>query len=377
MAKRRGHGEGSVRHRSDGRWEARISLPDGKRKYLYRATQKEARTALRGALRDLDSGLDIGAPTQTVAAFLSSWLEETAKPTIRPKTYASYKQVIRLYVAPSLGSIVLDKLNPAHVQRMMATMTARGLKPRTVGYARSVLRLALGCAVKWSILNRNVATLVKPPRQVKTRPQPLSAAEAHALIDHARSADDRLWPLLTTAVLTGLRIGELSGLRWRDVDLDTATLTVRHTLHRLQGIWTFSEPKTTRSARTLSLPPDVVDALRFVRARQTVERLASGDRWLDLDLVFNTSKGTPIEPSNVNGRLHKLLDDVGLPRQGMHALRHCCASLLAAQGEDLRTIMEQSGHSQISLTADLYVHLTPSIMASAAASLDRAFNEDG
>jgi integrase len=309
---------------------------------------------------------------QSVARFLADWLESTAKPTLRPKTHHSYAQLIRLHIVPAIGTIQLVKLTPQHVQHMMRDMTDVGLSPRTVQYARAILRRALGYALKWGLVTRNVAMLVDPPRSVRKPVQPLTGDQARAFLAHVKQHDDRLWPFFTTAVLTGLRQGELLGLRWTDVDLDRATLRVSHTLQRIDGAWQFVEPKTRRSARTLSLPAAVVAALRIQKDRQGFEQRIAADLWQDWNLIFTTPKGTPFEPSNLNGRLHKLLDGAGLPRQGMHSLRHCCASLLLAQGIPARIVMEQLGHSQISMTMDTYSHVMPAMLRDAADALDSA-----
>ncbi|HEY7030232.1 MAG TPA: tyrosine-type recombinase/integrase, partial [Thermomicrobiales bacterium] len=305
---KRGNGEGSIYQRSkDGRWVGALTLPTGKRKAVYGATYEEARSKLRQAERDQERGLDLSAKPQTVAQFLTDWLENTARPTIRPKTHHSYAQLIRLHLVPALGRIQLAKLTPQHVQKLMGEMTAKGLSPRTVQYARAILRRALGYALKWGLVTRNVATLVDPPRSVKKPVRPLTGDQARTFLAHLRGRDDRLWPFFTTAVLTGLRQAELLGLRWSDVDLAAGSLRVTATLQRIDREWRFVEPKTRRSARTLSLPSAAVAALKAQRVRQLEERLAYGEGWQDIGLVFTTPKGTPLEPSNLSKRLHGLL----------------------------------------------------------------------
>src|SRR5215207_11639502 len=190
---KRGNHEGNIRQRPDGTWEARVSLPGGKRKSFYGKTRKEVQDKLRGALRDLDAGLDLSAGRQTVGQFLDRWLEDVVKPTVRPKTHYSYAQLVRLHLKPDLGHHQLGKLTPQHVQAMMSAKMAAGLSPRTVQYLRAVLRRALGQALKWGLVSRNVATLVDPPRSVKTPVAPLSADQARAFI--AFTADHRLGPL--------------------------------------------------------------------------------------------------------------------------------------------------------------------------------------
>jgi len=367
-AKRRGHHEGTIRQRADGRWEAQVSMPRGKRKSYYGKTRREAQDKLRAALRDLDAGLDLAAGRQTVGQFLDRWLADVAKPSVRPSTYESYAGHVRNHLKPALGHIQLAKLTPQQVQTMLTEKTAAGLSPRTVQYIRAVLRRALGQAMKWGLVARNVATLTEPPRSAKKPVQPLTAEQARAFLDFTK--DDRLGPLFHVAITTGLRQGELFGLRWPDVDLAAGTLTVRHALQRINGKPTLVAPKTDKSRRTVTLPASAVAALREQRKRQLQERLLAGSRWQDWGLVFASTIGTPLEPTNVTHRFQRLLADAGLPRQRFHDLRHCAASLLLAGGVPLRTIMGILGHSQISLTANTYTHLAPALERDAAAALD-------
>lgn len=366
--KRRGHGEGSIKRRADGLWEARVSLPAGKRRSFYGKTRREVQDKLRAALHDLDAGLDLVAGRQTVSQFLDAWLADVAKPSVRPSTFDSYAGHVRLHLKPTLGYHQLAKLTPQHVQAMMNAQSAAGLAPKTVQNCRAVLRRALGQAMKWGLVSRNVATLAEPPRSMKAAVTPLTAAQARAFI--AATAADRLGPLFHVAIASGLRQGELLGLRWRDVDLLEGTINVRHAMQRIDGALTFVEPKTALSRRTVTLPSSAVAALRTQRVRQNETRLLAGDRWQDWGLVFASTIGTPLNPSNVIHRLHTLLAAAGLPRQRFHDLRHCAASLLLAGGVAPRTIMGILGHSQISLTMNTYAHLSPALEHDAARALD-------
>jgi len=242
-----------------------------------------------------------------------------------------------------------------------------------VTYARAVLRRALNHALRDSLVARNVATLTEPPKAEQHMVEPLSASQARRLIE--ASADDRLGPLFARAMLTGLRQGELLALRWQDVDLDGGILAVRHTLTRRDGKPVLTAPKTNKSRRTLALPAAAIAVLKDQRKRQLESRLFAGSRWHDWELVFGSSVGTPLNPANVSHRLTAILDAAGLPHQRFHDLRHCCASLLLAQGIPAKTIMEQLGHSQISLTLNTYAHLAPALMKDAADALDRVFAE--
>ena len=209
MTTRRGHNEGSIKQRTDGLWEARISLPGGKRKSLYGKTRKAAQDALRSALRDLDAGLDVDAGRQTVGQYIVRWLADVAKPNVRPSTFKSYESYVRLHIVPGLGHHQLAKFSPQHVQAFLNAKSAAGLSPRTVQDVRAILRRALGQATKWGLVGRNVATLVERPRSVKTQVRPLTAEQARAFVEAPRN--DRLGPSSTSPSPPGCGRASSSG----------------------------------------------------------------------------------------------------------------------------------------------------------------------
>ncbi len=370
---KRGQNEGTIYKRADGRWEGALTLPGtgGKRKRVYGKTQREVREQLTALRRDLDQGVPVVTERQTVGQFLDRWLVDVVKPHKSPKTAASYAQVARLYLVPTLGQHPLTKLEPRHVQAMMNGMIERGLAPRTVQYARAILRKALNQALKWGYVARNVATLVDPPKVKRHEITPLDASHAGRFLDAAR--DDRLRALFTVGVALGLRQGELLGLRWEDIDFATGTLTVRKQLQRIDGKPQLVDLKTERSRRTLPLPAVTASALRAHRARQVQDRLLAGSRWQDWGLVFASTIGTPLDPRNLTDRYKALLAQAGLPNIRFHDMRHSCASLLIAQGVPLEIVSRILGHSQISLTMNTYVHLLPQAQQQAADAMDRLF----
>lgn len=236
---------------------------------------------------------------------------------------------------------------------------------------RAVLRNALGRAVRWGMISRNVAELVDPPRVPEYEARFLTIAEARAFLEAARG--DRLEALYSVALALGLRQGEALGLRWADIDLDARALHVTHALVRVPGGGLqLLEPKTKRSRRGLALPEAVVRALRAHRARQLEERLASGAAWQDLGLVFTTYDGRPLQATHVlTGSFHRIREKAGIGRLRFHDLRHSAATLLLAQGVPQRVVMEQLGHSTLAMT-QRYTHVVPQLMNDAAAAMDRA-----
>jgi integrase len=246
---------------------------------------------------------------------------------------------------------------------MVTRLAARGdLSPTTVRYAYTVLRIALGEALRSKRVVRNVALEIRAPRAAAPERTPLTLPQVGTFLRSV--GGDRLATLYMTAIGLGLRQGELLGLRWSDVNLDAGTLTIRHTRNSRTGA--LAEPKTERSRRTLRLGGELTSALREHRRRQVEERLAAGSRWRDGDYVFATPLGQSLDAANVTHRFHAALSAAGLPRQRFHDLRHCCATLRLEQGEELAVVSRILGHASITTTANVYGHLTDAMLGRAA-----------
>jgi integrase len=371
---RRGAHEGTIRQRSNGRWEGRLTVGyvDRRRirRSVYGATRREVQEQLRTAQRDVDAGVMALGPRQTVATFLESWLDGTARHTLRPRTFLRYQQLVRRHALPSLGTTPLAKLTPQELSALYGRKLAEGLSPRTVQFLHAVLHRALKQALRWGLIGRNPADAVQAPRPKRAEVRPLSPVQARALLDAA--AGDELEALYVLALATGMRQGELLGLRWADVDLDGSRLEVRHTLQRLAGSWSLEEPKTGKSRRSIRLAPMAVAALRSHRARQAQQRLLLGSAWPGHDLLFTNGWGEPLDGRHLPGRsLRPLLAKAGLPTIRFHDLRHSAATLLLAQGVHPKVVQELLGHSSIALTLDVYSHVLPTLQEEAAASMER------
>jgi len=371
MAKR-GQNEGSIYKRADGRWAAAINLgyQDGKlkRKTFYGTTQAEVKGKLVAALHDQQKGLPIPTERQTLAQFLDQWLADVAQPSVRPKTYRTYHDLIEHHIRPALGKKQLVKLSPQDVQSFLNKKLQSGLSAKTVKHINDTLRAALNVAMKWGLVHRNVATLINPPRIQKQEMKIFTPEQAKAFLESVKG--HRLEALFIMALTLGLRRGELLGLRWSDVDLDAATLRVNFALQRCDGELQLVEPKTEKSRRALPLPALLVVALRAHRTRQLEDRLALGSNWQETRFVFTSTIGTPMEPRNLNRMFDALLINAKLPKIRFHDLRHSCATMLLSQGVPQRTLMEILGHSQISLTMNTYSHVLPEMTRAAIGVMD-------
>jgi integrase len=371
---RRGNGEGSIYElKSRGRWCAAITVytPVGRtRKWLYGRTRREVQEKLTTALRARQQGLPPTNDRRTVAQFLTEWLAAT-KASVRPRTWERYEQYVRCHALPIVGHIALTRLQPQQLQYLYANRIEAGLSPSSVAHLHTMLHTALAQAEAWGVVPRNVARLVRPPRTPRREMTFLTPEQVGSFLSAARG--DRLEALYVVAVTTGMRQGELLALRWSDVDLKGHTLRIRATLLATKARFEFAEPKSARSRRQISLTLTAVAALRRHRAAQLEERIHIGAARTDHDLLFASEVGGPLDGSNILRRsFYPLLRRAGLPHVRFHDLRHSAATLMLSRGVPLKIVSEILGHSQISITADTYMHVTLGMQREAAAAVDAA-----
>lgn len=371
MTGKRANGEGHIRKRGDGRWEAMVTLPNGQRKSLYRKTQTEANAARIKVLHDLGHGIPVVSERQTVGEYLPRWLD-TASHGLAPRTVTRYRSHINGHLTPALGRTRLAKLTAQQIQLLYAAKLEAGLAVGSVRQMHAVLRRALGEAARLSIVPVNVALLVKPPRPSRREMKVLSAEEARILL--AAVQGQRLEAFYVLAVTTGMRLGELLALRWVDVDLqaEVPALHVRSTLrYKNADTYFFEPPKTAKSRRRIRLSSTALDALKQHRAQQDAERREMGPAWRDEDLVFCTAIGGAVCGNHLSDRdFRKLLADTGLPRIRFHDLRHTCATLLLRRGVHPKIVSELLGHSTIAMTLDQYSHVLPDMQQAAMDAMD-------
>ena len=381
--RRRANGEGAVYRRpSDGLWVGMLDLGivDGRRrrKAVYGQTEREALQKLSTLRVAHDRGIDLLAPALTVGQWLDTWLSDIKGfDGTRPRTLTLYEGLAERYVKPVIGGVRLDKLTPAHVQRLVTETrngrTSRGTPPSasTLRHVYKLIRNALGDAYRMELVTRNVATQVKAPPIDRQRRVGLDVAEAERLFEVI--SGERLEALYVLALMTGLRRGELLALRWDDIDLGSRQLHVRRAMQRVDGKLQVVEPKTSSSRRTVVLPRLAVRHLQEHKKRQDAERQALGEAWREHGLVFASSIGTPVEPRNVNRRWDELRRRAGLDWLRLHDLRHGCATLLLAKGVPDRVIMEVLGHAEIGVTMNTYAHVLPVLRQEAADAMDELF----
>ncbi|GHO52906.1 tyrosine-type recombinase/integrase [Ktedonobacter robiniae] len=372
--KRRGHHEGSVYYvESRERWVAEVTIATGKRKKFYFKTKQEALKKKNEALRELEMGVLATGTRRRLGDYLEDWLENVHKGRLRVGTYVNYKKLIK-YVIADLGDIWLQKLTPQHVQTFYSKKLDEGLSSKLINNIHGVLHVALENAVRWGLAPKNVCDLVTPPRIVSREVVPLSVEQARWFVDRVKK--NRLEVLLVTAVVTGMRRGELLALRWADIDFARRRLLVLHSVDFIAGHgYVEGQPKTVAGRRVISLPSFLVDMLKQHRALQQDAR-KSIKGWQDRDLVFPNLKGGYLHPAHMGEKFRKILVEAGLPPIHFHDLRHSAASILLCMGVNIKVIQELLGHSDISITLRTYSHLLPSMQQEIVETWNEVFKED-
>ena len=299
---RRGNGEGSITRRKDGLYMARYTVETTtgpKRKTVYGKTRKEAAEKLTKAMADRDGGLVFDDKNQTVGEYLDRWLNDAVRGSVKPVTFENRERMVRNHLTPALGRIKLKALNPAHIQSLYRGKLDEGLAPSSVHQIHSVLHTALKQAVKWELVPRNASEATDPPKPRHEEIHPLDATQAKALLSTAR--EDRFEAVYVLAVTAGLRIGEVLGLKWEDLDLQRGVLHVRRVLSSAKTGSAFTTPKNGKG-RSIKLTGRAVEALKRHRATQNKERLKLGGMWEDWRLVFCTECGLPSTRRNLTRR---------------------------------------------------------------------------
>ena len=291
---------------------------------------------------------------------MARWLDTYAATRTSPRTQRDYRGIVRRYLIPGLGTVLLAALRPTHIQGLYANLLERDLSARTVLHTHRVLSEALSHATKWGLVTRNVCDVVDPPRPQRKEMIALDTEGVRRLLAAANSSPYR--DVFLVALYTGLRRSEVLALRWENVDLAQHTLNVVAGLHRLSGQGLVLLPaKTSRSRRQVALTREVVDVLRQIRGSLVVQQLELGPAWQDSGFVFTKPTGRPVDPEKVSKAFSEIAKSAGLEGVRLHDLRHTHASLMLQAGVHPKIVSERLGHASISITMDTYSHVLPGL----------------
>ena len=343
---------------------------------LPKATKKQAEIVLAEVLQKLRTQDFIQPEKVSLGEYLRYWLENYARQSVRQTTMDNYTSLIDKHIIPELGHIQLAKLSPMHLQEFYnkklqcgrADGKPGGLAPKTVRELHSLVHKALDQALKWQAVTKNVARAVSPPRKEKKEIKYWTKDEVKEFLNSIES--ERLFTLYHLALNTGMRRGELLGLRWVDMRMNDGYVAVRQNLVKTNSGILMQEPKTSNSRRNISISSNTVAALKAHKKQQLQEKLAHGPDYKDNGLVFCRLNGLPLYPDGVSDQFNRLVAKAGVKSITFHDLRHTHATLLLVAGIHPKVVSERLGHYSVALTLDLYSHVIPGLDQEAARKLD-------
>lgn len=374
MAKRRSNGEGNIRKRKDGRWEGRYTAGrdpiTGKQifKNVLGKTQAEVKEKLKKALEECKKVDITRTGKYTVAGWMEEWFENVAKLKVRPSSHQTYRGYIDHHIAPNIGKIPLEKLstmdlqklyrklmNKGRVERIEAERQPKGLSAKTVRNINQVISSAMDFAVAQKIIAENPCKAVALPKVEHKEMQTIPTEQLQAFLKEAKESD--VYEMYYIELATGLRRGELLGLKWTDIDWKNGIIKVRRSIARVNGEIMESTLKTKNSYRAVSISPQAIEVLKQQKAK-------TNDQY-----VFPSPNGGPISPDSVNNMLKRVLARAGIPKVRFHDLRHTFATIALQNGVDIKTVSGMLGHFSAGFTLDTYAHVTTSAQKEAAEAL--------
>lgn len=371
MAKKRSNNEGSIYRRKNGTWRALVPV-NGKRLSFSARTKDECQKWIRKMLNQLDRGWDFEGSQITLKEYLSQWLS-VHKVTLRDHTVHRYQQLIKNHITPNIGNIRLRDLNLARVECFYTTLINAGVGTRTIREVHAVLHKSLKKAVRYGYIQINPVHGAALPRYMHAEMQILNSNQASQFL--IASHNSRNKGLYHLAIVTGSRQGELFGLQWSDLMWNSGLLYIKRQVQRVPGQgWKFIEPKTKSGRRSIMLGESTLQILREQLLQQQVHKTKAGDRWQENNLMFPSSVGTPLNPSNLRLDFIRTLETSGLPRIRFHDLRHTAASLMLNHGVPVIVVSKILGHAKPSTTMDIYGHLIHEMQGEAARIMDDLVN---
>ena len=370
-------GNGSVRQRADGKWEARCYV-NGKRHSFYGDRQSDVLKRMREALKQQDDGVLFEPTRVTMAQWLDIWLEEYVKPSNKPLSYSTYKSRIETHIKPSLGKIKLTAINATQIQAFYNRLyRTDNLAPKTIKNIHGILHKALQQAVKLRYIGFNPCDSCTLPRIEKKEIKPLSELEIELFLKEISNGEP-LQDLFTVAMFTGMREGEICGLSWKDVDFKNGTITVRQQLCKQKekgGSFYIATTKNSK-ARTLTVAPFVMDILRNVKKEQMKNHMLVGTDWQnEFDVVFTNAMGKHIVPQTANKRFKAIATRIGRADARFHDLRHTYAVTALQEGDDVKTVQENLGHATASFTLDVYGHVSEKMKKESAMRMQNYYSK--
>jgi len=293
---------------------------------------------------------------------------------VRRSTFVSYRSNLRLHVLPTLGPVPIQAIEVDDLDHLYSELLRSGrsdgrggLSPRTVRYIHTIVNRTLKDAMRWQLIETNVAALANAPNATETKPPPMATwtgPEVGTFL--AAISEHRLLPLFTLAFSTGLRRGEICGLEWGDLSADKSRMRIQRSVVSVDYELVEHPPKTRSGIRQVSLDHRTIEELTRWKRQQSIERLGAGPAWLETGRIFTKQDGVGVHPDFVSKVFARVQDGVGPPRLTFHQIRHTWATIALRAGVNPKVVAERLGHSSIQVTLDAYTHVSPELDLAAA-----------
>lgn len=365
--------KGSIRSKGKTSWQIQVYTTPGKdgkpRRYFetVRGKKGDAQRRLNELLVSMDKGVYTPPGKMTVAQLFDAWQNGYVKTNCGLRTIEGYRSICERHLIPEFGGLTLKQLTPQVIQRYYGKACQK-LSKRTVHHQHRVLSECLKYALRQGYLGLNPCEMVDAPSPAKKMMRTLTPGEVESLLNAGN--DSYYYPLIYTAVSTGLRQAELLALRWRDIDLDMCSISVNQTLYKRGGVCHFKEPKTAHSRRRVAMTPKLALFLREYRSSREWQYIQAG-RILSIDdIIFTSFRGEPLNPSVITHNFQRIAAQVGIKGVRFHDLRHTFASIMLLRGAKPKVISEALGHSSVAFTMDVYSHIIEGMQEDAMKLLD-------
>jgi len=371
---------GHIQRRGRNSWRLKFDIGrdpltnDRRTRYLtFKGTKRQAEQELINRMAEYNAGASVNPSKVTLSDYLADWHNDYAAVHVTPKTAERYKQLIKNQIAPNIGQVQLQRLQPAHLQGLYARLLKAGLAPRTVGHVHRLLRKTISHAGTMGLVQRNVATLVKPPKAEDVEITILTKEQIAKLLTHVKGRT--IYLILVLGLATGARRGELLALRIKDFNPENGTVRIERSLEQTKGQLRFKVPKTKHGKRTVTVPPPVVAELKahIIKVQERRLLLGMGRASRD-DLLFPRWDGQVRSPHWLTQKFSQAMAALKIGDITLHSLRHTHASQLIASGMDALTISRRLGHGSAAITLRVYGHLIEGKDAEAAKVMEHMFN---
>lgn len=336
-------------------------------------TKKEAQTKLTEALQALNTGTYIDIKKLTLKDYLSKWLVDYVENNVKYKTRRSYKETVKNHLVPNLGNYMLDKLSPSIIQNYYTfCINETNLSNTSIHYIHKILKQALNQAIKWQIINRNPCDSVTPPKKNKPKHIIPNSEQINLILEECKF--ERIRTAVFLAIVTGMRRGEICGLKWEDVDLNKGMIYVRDALQRQDGEIKQVSVKSDNSSRAIAISKVTVEYLASLKKKHSEEEEFLGNNYNRSNYICAWEDGRPMTPHYVTKKFRKIRDKLNIGKVRFHDLRHAHATFMLMDGVHPKIVSERLGHSSIGITMDIYSHALPTLQKEAAEKLDQTLS---